>query len=122
MGWSPPEARDVAYHDKLAKWAANQFDPSSYNALYDSHTGLTKNKIRDFMIVTKSHAPQVDDFLTYEAGDLMPYQKDGLGIRSVNPLYTKFLGRTPRGEEFDAVRKKLMMNRWMDMQNQDHEI
>jgi len=122
MGWSAPEGRDVAYLVKLNKWAANKFDPSSFNDLYDSHTGLTKNKIRDFMIVTKSHAPQVDDFLTYEAGDLMPYQKDGLGLRSVNPLYTKFLGRTPRGEEFDAVRKKLMLNRWMDMQNQDHEI
>ena len=114
MGWSKPEARDVAYLIKLGNWSKNKFDPDQFVDMHDSHCGLTKGKIRDFMQMTKRHAPEVDQFLDYEHGDLMPYERDSIGGRRVNPMYVQVLGRTPQGQEFDAVRRHLMLNRWKD--------
>ena len=44
----------------------------------------------------------------------MPYERDSIGGRRVNPMYVQVLGRTPQGQEFDAVRRHLMLNRWKD--------
>lgn len=114
-GWSQPEARDISYLVKLGRWAKNRFDPEQFVDMADAHNGLTKSKIRDFLGMIGQGGPMADKFIDFESGDLSPYQQDGLGRRTLNPVYIRFLGRTPRGPEFDSVRRQLMLNRWKGM-------
>lgn len=113
-GWSKNEANDIAYLVKLYKWGSENFDSNKFFDMKTCHTGLTKNKIKDWMKMAKAYKPEVDNFLDYEDGDLTPYTADNSGKRSVNPIYVKFLGRVPVGGEFDAVKRNLFTQRWKD--------
>lgn len=111
-GWSKQEANDISYLVKLYHWGAkNKFASKDFYDMKQAHTGLTKNKIREWMQLTKSHGPEVDKFLSHDDSDLSPYVKDN-GKRTINPAYTKLLGRTPHGSEFESIKKNLSTNRW----------
>jgi hypothetical protein len=114
-GWAKQEANDVSYLVKMHQWGKNRFDTSNFYDMIQSHTGLTKSKVKEWMKVTKTYGSEVDNFLNFDAGDLNPYQSDDSGLRKVNPTYVKFLGRSPMGGEFDTVKSILMTNRWSDM-------
>jgi tRNA nucleotidyltransferase/poly(A) polymerase len=116
-GWSKNEANDIAYLVKMYKWGNKNFDAEEFYDMKNSHTGLTKNKIKDWMKMAKAYRPEVDNFLNYEDGDLSPYSSDNMGRRSVNPMYVQYLGRVPFGGEFDAVRRNLYTQRWKDSLN-----
>lgn len=114
-GWSKQEASDIAYLVKLYNWGSkNKFDSKDFYDLKTSHTGLSKNKIREWMQMAKAHGPEVDSFLNHDDSDLTPYVKGEDGKRTVNPEYTKSLGRPPQGHEFDSVKKNLSTKRWKD--------
>jgi tRNA nucleotidyltransferase/poly(A) polymerase len=119
-GWPRQEANDVSYLVKMHQWSGDKFDPEHFYDMIQTHTGLTKSKIRDFMKMTKSESPDVDNFLNYDGGDLAPYQTDDMSKRKVNPVYVKFLGRTPVCGEFEHIKRHLMTNRWADMMNKVH--
>lgn len=114
-GWSKQEASDIAYLVKMYSWGAkNKFDPKDFYDMKSSHTGLTKAKIREWMQMAKAHGPEVDSFLNHDDKDLTPYSQGEDGKRTVNPAYTKYLGRTPQGSEFDSVKRNLSTQRWKD--------
>jgi hypothetical protein len=99
----------------MHQWGKNRFDTSNFYDMIQSHTGLTKSKVKEWMKIAKTYGSEVDSFLNFDAGDLNPYQSDDSGLRKVNPTYVKFLGRSPMGGEFDTVKSILMTNRWSDM-------
>jgi hypothetical protein len=114
-GWSKQEAGDIAYLVKLYQWGAkNKFDPKDFYDMKSAHTGLTKSKIREWMQMAKANGPEVDSFLNHDDKDLTPYTSGPDGKKSVNPEYTKFLGRPPQGSEFDSVKRNLSTKRWKD--------
>ena len=114
-GWSKSEANDVAYLVKFYQWATkNNFDPMQFHDMKSTHTGLTKNKIRDWMKMSKAHSPEVDSFLTIDTSDLKPYSQGEYGQRTINPMYQDVLGRSPVGKEFDMVKKFLSSEKWKD--------
>jgi len=117
-GWSKQEAADIAYLVKLYHWGAkNKFDSKDFYDMKTMHTGLTKAKIREWMQMAKADGPEVDSFLSHDDKDLTPYSQGADGKRSVNPEYTKFLGRAPQGNEFDSVKRNLSTQRWKDSLN-----
>ena len=117
-GWSKQESGDIAYLVKLYQWGAkNKFDPKDFYDMKSAHTGLTKSKIREWMQMAKAHGPEVDNFLNHDDKDLTPYSHGDDGKRTVNPEYTKFLGRAPQGSEFDSVKRNLSTQRWKDSLN-----
>jgi tRNA nucleotidyltransferase/poly(A) polymerase len=114
-GWTRQEANDVSYLVKMFQWAGDNFDPENFYDMIQTHTGLTKGKIKDFMKMSKLANSKVDDFLGYDSSDLTPYQNSDMGSRKVNPVYVQYLGRTPVCGEFEMVKRNLMTNRWKDM-------
>ena len=113
--WSKQEASDIAYLVKLYQWGAkNKFDPKDFYDMKNSHTGLTRTKIREWMQMAKAHGPEVDSFLNHDDKDLAPYTSGADGKRTVNPAYTKYLGRAPQGGEFDSVKRNLSTDRWKE--------
>jgi tRNA nucleotidyltransferase/poly(A) polymerase len=113
-GWSKQEASDIAYLVKLYNWGAeNKFDADQFYDMKQMHTGLTKAKVREWMQMAKANGPEMDSFLNHDDKDLSPYTDNG-GKRTVNPEYTKHLGRTPFGSEFDHVKRHLSTKRWKD--------
>lgn len=114
-GWSKQEASDIAYLVKLYTWGSkNKFDPDQFYDMKQQHTGLTKAKVREWMQMAKAHGPEVDSFLQHDDKDLTPYTQGEGGKKAVNPEYTKHLGRTPFGGEFDHVKRYLSTKRWKD--------
>ena len=117
-GWSKQEAADIAYLVKLYQWGAkNKFDPKDFYDMKSAHTGLTKSKIREWMQMAKKNGPEVDSFLNHDDKDLTPYTQGAGGKKTVNPEYTKHLGRPPQGSEFDTVKRNLSTKRWKDSLN-----
>lgn len=117
-GWSKQESGDIAYLVKLYQWGAkNKFDPKDFYDMKSAHTGLTSSKVREWMQMAKANGPEVDNFLRQDDKDLAPYSQGADGKRTVNPQYTKFLGRAPQGSEFDSVRRNLSTQRWKDSLN-----
>jgi tRNA nucleotidyltransferase/poly(A) polymerase len=117
-GWSKQEAADIAYLVKLYQWGAkNKFDPKDFYDMKSAHTGLTKSKIREWMQMAKAHGPEVDSFLSHDDKDLTPYTQGPGGKKTVNPEYTKHLGRAPQGSEFEGVKRNLSTQRWKDSLN-----
>ena len=114
-GWTKQEANDVSYLVKLLQWSKVNFDPDQFYDVIQTHTGLTKGKIKEFMNMAKANSGAVDDFLSYDGSDLTPYQPNEMGSRQVNPLYVQVVGRTPVCGEFEMVKRNLMTDRWRDM-------
>lgn len=116
-GWSKQEANDIAYLVKLYNWGSkNKFASKDFYDMKQTHTGLTKSKIREWMQMAKAHGPEVDSFLNHDDSDLSPYVNDN-GKRSINPAYSKALGRTPHGSEFESIKRNLSTNRFKDSLN-----
>jgi tRNA nucleotidyltransferase/poly(A) polymerase len=114
-GWSKQEASDIAYLVKLYQWGAkNKFDEKDFYDMKQTHSGLTKNKIREWMQMAKAHGPEVDSFLQHDDKDLTPYTQGQDGKRSVNPEFSKVLGRAPQGHEFESIKRNLSTQRWKD--------
>lgn len=114
-GWSKQEAADIAYLVKLYNWGSkNKFDAEQFYDMKQMHTGLTKSKVREWMQMAKAHGPEVDSFLSHDDKDLAPYISGPDGKKSVNPEYSKHLGRNPQGHEFDHVKRFLSTKRWKD--------
>lgn len=116
-GWTKQEANDVSYLVKIFQWSKAGFDSDKFYDMIQTHTGLTKGKIKEFMQMVKADCSKVDDFLGFDGSDLMPYQGNELGGRKVNPLYVQYLGRMPVCGEFEMVKQNLMTDRWNDMMN-----
>jgi len=115
-GWSKQEVNDIAYLVKLYQWGAkNKFDSKDFYDMKQTHTGLTKSKIREWMQMAKAHGPEVDSFLSHDDKDLTPYVHGQDGKRTVNPEFSKVLGgRAPQGNEFDSIKRNLSTKRWKD--------
>lgn len=114
-GWSKQEATDIAYLVKLYTWGTkNKFDPKDFYDMKQMHSGLTKSKVREWMQMAKAHGPEVDSFLNHDDKDLTPYTAGSDGKRSVNPEFSKVLGRAPQGHEFESVKRNLSTKRWQD--------
>lgn len=108
-GWSKQEASDIAYLVKLYNWGAKgNFDPNQFYDIKNTHTGLTKNKIREWMQMSKQHGPEIDAFLKHDDKDLIPFSANG----SLNPAYSKHLGRTPFKNEIEPIKKVLSTKKW----------
>ena len=114
-GWTRQEANDVSYLVKVFQWSGKDFDPEDFYDMIQTHSGLTKGKIREFMQMAKAGGGKLDDFLGYDGSDLTPYQTDDLGMRKVNPIYVQYLGRTPVCGEFEMLKRQLMTDRWKNM-------
>lgn len=114
-GWSKQEAGDIAYLVKLYNWGSkNKFDSDQFYDMKNTHTGLTKAKIREWLQMAKQTGPETDAFLNHDDKDLTPYTHGADGKKSVNPEYQKHLGRAPHGHEFDHVKRHLSTQRWKD--------
>lgn len=114
-GWSKQEANDIAYLVKMYQWGSkNKFDSEQFYDMKQMHTGLAKSKVREWMQMVKTHGPEVDSFLSHEDKDLAPYAHGPNGKKTVNPEYTKHLGRPPQGGEFEHVKRYLSTKRWKD--------
>lgn len=116
-GWSKQEAGDISFLVKMYNWSKNKFDSGNFCDMAQTHYGITKGKVRDWMQMMNAYGPEVDKFLDFDYGDLMPYQHEDDGRRKVNPLYIKVLGRSPIAGEFDLIKRNLMTNRWKDSLN-----
>lgn len=117
-GWSKQEASDIAYLVKLYHWAGkNKYDPDMFYDMKNTHTGLTKSKIREWMQMAKAHGPEFDSFLNHDDSDLAFYTKGEDGKKKVNPAYTKHLGRAPQGHEFEDVKRHLSTKKFKDSLN-----
>jgi tRNA nucleotidyltransferase/poly(A) polymerase len=114
-GWTRQEANDISYLVKMYQWAGNNFDADAFYDVIQTHTGLTKGKIKEWMTMAKKDCAQVDQFLNFDGSDLNGYKTDDSGSRKVNPIYIKILGRNPIGGEFDSIKRLLLTNRWKDM-------
>jgi len=114
-GWSKQEAADIAYLVKLYNWGSkNKWDSDQFYDMKNTHTGLTKSKIREWMQMAKQNGPETDAFLSHDDKDLSPYTSGEDGKKSVNPEYEKHLGRKPVGQEFDHIKRHLSTKRWKD--------
>lgn len=117
-GWSKQEASDIAYLVKLYTWGAkNKFDSKDFYDMKQTHSGLTKSKIREWMQMAKANGPEVDSFLNHDDKDLTPYTSGQDGRRSVNPEFSNVLGRSPQGHEFESIKRNLSTKRWKDSLN-----
>lgn len=114
-GWNRQEANDIAYLVKMYQWAGKNFDPDHFYDLIQTHTGLTRNKIKDWMVMANTHSYKVDNFLNFDGGDLNPYRTDDCGVRKINPVYVQILGRSPMGNEFETIKRMLLTDRWKDL-------
>jgi hypothetical protein len=100
---------------KLYSWGSkNKFDSDQFYDMKNTHTGLTKAKIREWLQMAKQTGPETDAFLNHDDKDLTPYTHGADGKKSVNPEYQKHLGRAPQGHEFDHVKRHLSTQRWKD--------
>lgn len=117
-GWSKQEANDVVYLVKLFQWSKSKFDPDQFYDMVQTHSALTKSKVKDWMKMAKAYGSNVDSFLNFDSNDLSPYTSEEDGKRKVNPIYIQFLGRNPIGGEFDSIKRTLMTNRWKDMRGE----
>lgn len=118
-GWSKQEACDISYLVKLYQWAKHsKYDADKFYDLKSTHTGLSKNKMREWMQMAKAHGPEFDAFLNHEDNDLKPMVSDALGNRGINPAYIEFLGgKTPQGYEFATIKKLLSTKKFKDSLN-----
>jgi len=114
-GWTRQEANDIAYLVKIYQWAGNNFDPDQFYDIIQSHTGLTRGKIKEWMVMAKTYSANVDNFLNFDGNDLNPYKSDDGGMKKISPIYVQVLGRNPIGGEFDSIKKMLFTNRWKDI-------
>jgi hypothetical protein len=114
-GWNKHEANDVSYLVKMYQWGKGKFDTDRFYDMIQSHTGLTKSKIADWMSVVKMHGNESQQFLNFNKDDFSPYQTNEIGGKTTNPMYIHVLGREPVGDEFEPIKKMLMGQRWKDM-------
>lgn len=113
-GWSPQEVKDIVYLVKLYQWGnKNNFDSEMFYDVKKMPSGLTKSKVKEWMKMVKAEGPEFDAFLDHDDSDLTPYVSGEFG-RTVNPEYSKILGRAPFGGEFDLVKRILSTNKWKD--------
>jgi len=114
-GWSKQEANDIAHLVKMYQWGTkNKFDPDMFYDMKKNPSGLTKSKIREFMQMAKAHGPEVDAYLNHDDSDITPYVGGEGSGRKVNPEFSKILGRTPQGGEFESLKKFLSTKRFKD--------
>lgn len=118
-GWSKQEANDVSYLVKLYQWATHsKYDAEKFYDLKSVHSGLSKSKIREWMLMAKSNGPELDSFLNHDDEDLKAMVQNSDGSRMVNPEYINFLGgRTPQGYEFASIKKFLSTKKFKDSLN-----
>lgn len=113
--WSSQEAGDISYLVKLYNWGSkNKFDPKDFYDVKNSHIGLTKSKIKDWMQMSKANGPELDSFLNQDDSDLTSYTSGPEGRKVANPQFVKYLGRSPQGTEFDAIRRILSTSKFKD--------
>ena len=114
-GWTKQEANDISYLVKLYQWGKTKFSPDQFYQMIQSHSGLTKSKIKEWMDMVDMKGHEVNQFLNFNGDDLHPKMTDELGNSSTNPVYIQMLGREPVGSEGDNIKKILMTNRWKEM-------
>jgi tRNA nucleotidyltransferase/poly(A) polymerase len=114
-GWSKQEASDIAYLVRFYQWGKSKFDINQFYNMIQSHTGLTKAKIREWMHLANMHGKEVDQFLHFNKDDLNSHNTDEFGNKKINPIFIQFLGREPVGSEPDEMKKILMTKRWKEM-------
>lgn len=114
-GWSKQEANDIGYLVKFYQWGKSKFDINQFYNMIESHTGLTKAKIKEWMHLVNMHGKEVDQFMHFNKDDLNLHNMDEFGNKKANPIFVQILGRDPVGGEGDEIRKILMTSRWKDM-------
>lgn len=73
-GWTPQEANDIAYLIKLYNWGIrNNYNPENFYDMKNSHCGLTKNKIQDWMKMVGDKGDRLNNFLSYDDSDMNAY-------------------------------------------------
>jgi tRNA nucleotidyltransferase/poly(A) polymerase len=117
-GWSKQEANDIAYLVCLYHWAEKHgFDADEMYKIKSRHNGLTKNKIREWMMMIGKNGQETDAFLQHDDKDLSKMVDGPDGKKQVNPKFAQHLGRTPRSDELESTRKDMSTSRFKDMLN-----
>ena len=101
----------------MYQWGKAKFDPEKIYDMIQTHTGLTKAKVQDWMDAVNMKGREVTQFMNFNCDDLQPYQSNEMGFSSMNPIYVKMMGREPVGPEIDHVKKSLVTDRWRNMVN-----
>lgn len=113
LGYRPTEANDIAYLVKLYKWGNDSFDPMMFYDLKHTPCGLSKSKLKKWMMHHGHHDKRFDSFLNHDEDDLDFSQKNDENM-DYNPLYYPFHNRKPEGDEVDGIKRFLSTKKWQD--------
>lgn len=107
MGWSKHDIENITKFMKLAQFCNGKFlNPHLIYDFFAKPFTMPNSTIKNFLQVL--HCSDLyDKVFTHDFSDIMRKYVDHEGRREVNPLYSNFLGRTPRTDEFEDVRKHL---------------
>ncbi len=107
MGWSKHDIENITKFIKLAQFCRGNFiNPSLLYDLFAKPFTMPNSTIKTFLQIMNC-SEIYDKIFTHDFTNVMRKYVDYQGSREVNPLYTKFLGRVPRTDEFEDIRKKL---------------
>lgn len=112
-GWSPSEAANIAHLVVLHQWAKNNFDPNYAHDVKSMHSGLTNDKIRNWMKMNNAHGPEIETLMNHDDKDLGYYVHDENGKRE-NPLYKQHFGMMPTGNHFHHLKRILFNKAYQD--------
>jgi tRNA nucleotidyltransferase/poly(A) polymerase len=115
-GWKPQEACDISYLVCLYNWGKkNNYDPRMFYDIKKTISGLSKNKIREWLEMCKLHGKESHAFLNHDDSDIKGKIYDDMGKMIPNPEYTKFLdGKNPSGHDYEVIKRILSTNKFMD--------
>ena len=107
MGWSKHDIENITKFIKLAQFCRGNFiNPSLLYDFFAKPFTMPNSTIKTFLQIMNC-SEIYDKIFTHDFTNVMRKYVDYQGSREVNPLYTKFLGRVPRTDEFEDIRKKL---------------
>lgn len=107
MGWSKHDVENITKFIKLAQFCRGNFiNPSLLYDFFAKPFTMPNSTIKTFLQIMNC-SEIYDKIFTHDFTNVMRKYVDYQGSREVNPLYTKFLGRVPRTDEFEDIRKKL---------------
>lgn len=107
MGWSKHDIENITKFVKLAQFCRGNFiNPSLIYDFFAKPFTMPNSTIKNFLQIMNC-TEIYDKIFTHDFSNVMRKYVDDNGHREVNPLYSKFLGRVPRTDEFEDIRKKI---------------
>lgn len=107
MGWSKHDIENITKFVKLAQFCRGNFiNPSLIYDFFAKPFTMPNSTIKNFLQIMNC-TEIYDKIFTHDFSNVMRKYIDDNGHREVNPLYSKLLGRVPRTDEFEDIRKKL---------------